>query len=518
MEMGRDHERAKRRLVGTLGAVVSVVLLVFNTAERRSESDLSKLRTPRRYWEDLSVAISRYVGEAPALETPPAIDSPEGVDLTHSYERFVARTAREGGLKAWQFWRTIPIKPFLERARLELRGSDDPGRAAVLTLGFRALGGVSPFLPLWIGGLFCLPVLFWTSWELTEAGYPWSAISVPILFASSPFAVEMLSLPYSAVGFYLLGLLVLVPFSTYCVLGKPGTTGVLLRALLAGSLWALSILCRSGALLLLPGYLVAAMVWAWRSRGASAQRLFVGRWGVPLMAIGCLLGPYAVVRQARHHEAWLGVWEGLGDFDRSKGHSFLDSAARKAAADAGATVPENLNWTPESEAVFRRLVIRDILSDPAWYLKILARRAFATLLQTKLWPYGPRDGFSVAPSESPAEGATDIYYRLVTPADFLGFGSYELELPAVLLLFPFVALVGLFAGRPLRPRLRSIDGGLGVLSCLVVSGLALPVLVTTASGPETQSFVLVYFLSAGLLLDLALRGVKRVSLEASRES
>jgi hypothetical protein len=498
--------RGRDRLLGGLAALVSCGLLVFNTASRRSESDLSKLRTPRRYWEDLSVAIARYVGDssaAPTRQLP--IDSGEGADLAHSYARFVTRTVREENLKPWQFWRTITIKPFLERDGLELRAFDDPGRAKLLVLGFRVLGGVAPFLPLWIGALLCLPVLMWTCWELSNAGHVVAGAVFAVVFASSPFVVELLSLPYSGVGFYLLAILVLVPLSVFALLGRGATRGLLLRTLAAGALFAICALCRSGTLLLLPGYLLALVLGVWRIHSWTEKPVSAGvrvQTGVTLVAgVSLFLAPYALLRQPRHHEAWLGIWEGLGDFDRTKGHSFLDPAARQAVRGEGLGLPEGLTWTPQSEAILRRLVIHDILSDPGWYATILAKRVFATVFETKLWPYGPRDQMSIAPSESPNEGAADVYYKLATPVDFLGFGTHEVELPVILLVFPSLLLLVLSGCGTWVPSLEPFGGCVRVILCVVLAALVLPVFVTTASGPETQSFALVHFLALGFLLD-----------------
>ena len=111
----------------------------------------------------------------------------------------------------------------------------------------------------------------------------------------------------------------------------------MIRSFLAGALFAICVLCRSGALLTLPGLLVAAAAAA-----ARAARSFGLRIGVLAASAALLVVPYALVRPASHHEAWLGIWEGLGDFDRTKGHTFADSEARKVLAEGGIVIPRNL--------------------------------------------------------------------------------------------------------------------------------------------------------------------------------
>jgi hypothetical protein len=46
---------------------------------------------------------------------------------------------------------------------------DDSGRPLLLSLGFRLLGGVSPYLLFWLALLAAIPVLGWAAWEMHEA-------------------------------------------------------------------------------------------------------------------------------------------------------------------------------------------------------------------------------------------------------------------------------------------------------------------------------------------------------------
>jgi hypothetical protein len=126
--------------------------------------------------------------------------------------------------------------------------------------------------------------------------------------------VEVLSLPYSAVGFYVIGLLVLVPFATYSLAGAVWWKGLIARTLLAGAAFAVCVLPRGGTLLLLPGYLLAL--------GIAAASLETP-WPFPrralafAAAVAVFLAPYALFRLPAHHHVWLALWEGLGDFDRT---------------------------------------------------------------------------------------------------------------------------------------------------------------------------------------------------------
>ena len=157
---------------------------------------------------------------------------------------------------------------------------------------------------------------------------------------------------------------------------------------------------------------------------------------------------------------------------------------------------------PECEAHFRKVVLRDVRQSPLWYLSILGQRLLATVLQTKLWPYGPRDGISVAPGETESEGNMDKYYRMTTTVDFFGFGSSRHEIRVGLLLAPTLLLAALAFFRRdsgLRPALL-------LLLPAAIAALVSPVLITTASAVETEIFALTYFLGAALLLEWALGG------------
>jgi hypothetical protein len=471
------------------------------------DAELSALPTPRRYWEDLTVAATRFLDSDGQAERV-SINSAEGAELRLGFQRSLARAAAADGLADWEFWRTVAVRPALKGRLLLPRDSDDPGRAALLTAGFRLLGGVGPFLPLWIGALAAVPLLPWAAWELARAGRPWAGALFTLLLACSPFVVETLSLPYSAVGFYVIGLLVLVPLATYSLAGAVRWKGLIARTLLAGAAFAVCVLARGGTLLLLPGYLLAL--------GIAAASLETP-WPFPRRALAfaaaaaLLLAPYALFRQPAHHDVWLALWEGLGDFDRTKGHTWADPAAREALRRAGITLPQRypiFEIASVTEPHFRRLFLADVRSDPGWFAAILARRVWATLAQTKLAPWAPSDGVSIAPRASPNEGAIDAYYSMTTTVEWLGLGPWRFELPLLLLWGPtlLLALVCLAGGRvrALGPASARLRPAFAVLLTVGAGGLCFPVLFTTAGGFETQAFAIVYFLGFALLLDDAL--------------
>ena len=93
------------RALPVLAGLAACGLLYQNTAAWRG-ADLSHLRSPRRYWEDLTVASTSYLSRGQDLQ-PASVGSAEGVDKRHAYERRVPPLLE--GFRPWQFWRTIPI-------------------------------------------------------------------------------------------------------------------------------------------------------------------------------------------------------------------------------------------------------------------------------------------------------------------------------------------------------------------------------------------------------------------------
>jgi hypothetical protein len=502
----------RRLLVLCFGCLASAIL-VFNTATR-PKATLDELRAPRRYWEDVTVGISHHLyRDAEEAATTVSVGSGPASDLRHAYTRHLIRTVEEEGIRPWQFWRTVRIKPYLKRERVVPRDFDDPGRPGLIAAGFRALGGVSPYLGLWLGALFCVPVLAWSAAELGAAGRLAAAAAFPLLLALSCFVVEVLALPYSAVGFYVLGVLVLACLAIYALLGRStSTVGLLARLVAAGALFALCLLCRASTIALLPGFVLAIVLAMRRALAARGGTLLSWKGaGLALAGIAVFLLPYVAVRQPRHHAIWGDVWEGLGDFDRTKGHAWFDPALRRLLRSEGMRLHRNVGveWeSPESESILKHIVLREIAEDPLWYAEILVKRLGSTLSLSKLWPYGPSDGRTMTQALTENEGLMDSYYAMTTTVDFFGLGSWRREVRLGLLLAPSVLLATLwlagFRPGPLFGHREALGRCVATLACVACGCLVLPVGITTASALETEAFAIVYFLGLALLLDQGL--------------
>jgi hypothetical protein len=502
--------RAARYAGAALAALLASALLGLNSPAANPHAALFALAPAGyKFWEDLAIAVAHQVnherpGEPWTVRYEDALAASVG-----DVQEVVVREAAAQDIRPWQFWRTLPTQLFPRESTIVIRSLDDRGRAVLLGQGFRSLGGVAPYLLVWLGALASLPVLCWTAWEFFEARRPIAGTTFLLLLGASPFFAQVLALAYSSAGFYLLGLLLLVPLLTYAVSGTGRSpAGFFLRVLAAGCLFAAYAICRSAVVLLLPGFLFALALAARRvfaTNPTAARRV----WLVPCaLASVLLLLPYAAIRQPQRHEVWLSLWEGLGDFDRTKGHAWSDAAAKKALLRAGGG--ERLR-TPQNEEVFRRMTLHDIQGDPLWYLEILAERLFATVTQRKLWPWGPTAGISVEPASRPGEGATDAYYALTTPADWFGVGAWRAEAPVFVILLPTGLL--LLGGIGLRLRGHSSRGAgrlpetLLVLAGVAGAGLLAPVVTTTAAAVEAQAFVLVYLLGAGFFAEEMLRAL-----------
>jgi hypothetical protein len=461
---------------------------------------LLHMGTSRRYWEDLSIAAVNFqLGHRSS-------DKREwdwlGERVLRRLKVILPRNARRCGLRSWEFWRTVPLRPLRNVEPLRGRDSDDPGRSWLSTVGFRVLGGVAPYFPVWVALLFALPLFVWLLLDCTLAGRQGIGIVTLLLFASSTYAAELLTLPYSAAGFYLVGLLLVVVLGFYAYLATPTRTGLLLRWLLGGLLFAICALCRGSVRAYLPVLGIITFVGAYRATEPPTRRRTRAVM-LAFVALTLLVGPYFLVRPPQRHEVWVGIWEGLGDFDREKGHAWYDPAARAAIRREGYTIPEPIGPYSLSawDAAFRRMVLRDIADDPLWFLSILARRVPTTVLQLKLWPRASIDGVPFARSTHPAEGVTDVYYNFVHTADVFGCGPWTWELPLAFLWAGPVALVGLVALQRWRQPKYSL-APLGLLATIAAAGGTLPILVSTASGPETQAFLVVYIVAAGMVVDI----------------
>jgi hypothetical protein len=254
--------------------------------------------------------------------------------------------------------------------------------------------------------------------------------------------------------------------------------------------------------------------------GMGAMRIGASRWrraGPAIGALALLIGPTmllgahikaSVARAADRfggdaapagHDIWITYWQGLGDFDRTHGHVFLDQAGLSALREHGG----NERVSERSEAIMRGLVLESIRSEPGWFAGVLLRRAFATLSFQKLWPMAKGEVPGFSPSTAPNEGVTDSYWAMTDQADVFRLGSSRIEAPAIL--FPLaLAAFFLVSGRRLW-RDPDDPGGkmVGVVALLALAALPGPVATTTAGAFEPQSFVLVAFAAMAGLAQIA---------------
>ena len=474
-------------------ALAGPALLAGHTLAHSADLDLAGLDAWRRLWSDLALATAAWV-DATHGPAPQRVVA-RGDEAEARARRLILERIERDGLRPTRPLATLRDRPFVrERIAPEPKPYDDRGRAVLLALAFRLRGGIAPFLILWLGWLAAGPVLAWTAVELCAAGRARTAAVFTLLIGLSPFVAETLALPRNAVGFYVVGLLVVIPLAVYARLHPaPTLVGLGVRAAAATLALALCVFCRSSVGLLLPGLVLAFWLGSRRVVRSPWRRWAATAAAATLFAFPCL-----VVRQMGHHDVWQAVWEGLGDFDRTKGHAWSDPAAEEAARRAGAPAM----WTPESEAVLRAQVIGDVVGDPPWFAGILLRRLAATVTLWKLWPWGPLGGASIRPSTSPNEGFMDKYWRYTTPIDYLGFGPLQVEVPVPFLIAPAVALVAMAGRGRFRSRARDI---LATLACPASAALTAPVLISTAAGQEVQAFGLSYLLAAAFLVDLASR-------------
>src|SRR5207245_4710114 len=135
--------------------------------------------------------------------------------------------------------------------------------------------------------------------ELAGAGHALAGVVFAVACACSPFFVESMALPYSAFGFYLVGLLGISAFAVFAIMRLTDARGFLLRALALGPLLAVCALCRDGILLAFPGLLLAMVLGARRIVAAPAA-VSGPRWrrGLGLVLLGFAAAglPYALAR------------------------------------------------------------------------------------------------------------------------------------------------------------------------------------------------------------------------------
>jgi hypothetical protein len=427
-----------------------------------------------------------------------------------------------GKTEPMAFWRTVPAAALSEDNRwLVTSRLDDNGRALVLGLAFRALGGAAPYLIFWLGVLAALPLVAWITMELAATRQVATAVVFAFALGVSAFVVDLLTLGYSATGFHLLGAVAVIPLAVYGVHARPTVPGLLARAAVTGAVFAVCALCRGTVPTMAPGFALAIGLATARVAAPGLTR--ARRFGVGALALVLVAAPHVALhrwsqtlvdatREAynretrpRHHDAAFHIWRGLGDFDRTKGHVFTDKAVEEAVMRVDPQGQPNR----ESEVRLRGQLLDDVRADPLWLAGILAKRVAVTVCLYKLWPWGPAQGISFRPATSVNEGFIDTYYTLTRQADWFAVGGSTVEMPAVLLMVPMAVLAALACVPASRMRGPSWDRrragarrALAVLACPALAVLPTPVAITTATALETECFVLVHFLALAALVQL----------------
>ncbi len=460
---------------------------------------ISALPSPRRFWDDLTLGIGRYVdatSPGPAREDATSDLAP----LIGVYRSLVEEKVRTFEIEPHQFWRKVNDQKFRTlRAPFSQPRFEDSGRSRLLSLCFRVMGGVAPYLLLWLGALAFVPILGWLIFELVSAGLTAAALVFSALVVLSPFFVECLTLPHSAIAFYLGSVVAVGAFAVAVFIPpqgrRPAWISLAPRAIVLSLILVVAVWCRSSSILIVPAaFLVAVLGFA---RGGLMRSRAMA------LAAALILLPTFVLRPHQTHSIWAGLWEGLGDFGTDRGYSWYDADANRFLASRGLRgFADPKDVTAEHEAAFREAFLAELSASPVWFARILAQRLLATVALTKLSPWGPRDGES--------RSAPLFNYKFSTPIDWFGWKEWTWEVPVSTLFIPTLVLLGW--GILARNRF----GGAGaVLTAVGLATLPVPILISSASGLETEAFGLVYFLGAAFLVqglaDFLLRRPSRLA-------
>jgi hypothetical protein len=462
-----------------LVASLTIAVLIYNTRCERGDT-LARLEYSQwvdgsvystaswRFWDDMCVAINRYLDWSYGPRGRPGNFDEDAA----AFKDLIVWKAGEAGIRPFEFWRVIRPEPFLRvRHRTWIPPLEDPGRPILLAAAFALRRGIAPYLMIWIGTLASIPAFLWVLWEARASSVLLAGSVFVALCVSSPFVVESLSLAHSAVAFYLIAALLLVALGLYAFVGRDGSArGFAVRAVAASVGFALCCLCRAGTLLMAPAFGVALLV--------------------------ALVGPYLLVRPPQHHNFWISYWEGLADYGADRGYSWQDRDLKRWLVARGRKPFEHpRDVSPEDDAYMGQVVRQDIRADPGWYAVVLGRRFVDTVSLAKLAPYGPRDGYSIEPPP--------LHFKYTTPADWLGFGGTKVEVRTSFLWSGSLILLLWWVHAALRSKAelkRRLEDRLALILSLAAATLALPVLMTTAAGMETETFVVVHILSFSVLV------------------
>jgi len=278
--------------------------------------------------------------------------------------------------------------------------------------------GVAPYLLIWIGTIAGVPALLWVLGEARAA-----RVFVTGALFVAPFVVECLSLPHSAVGFYLIAAFVLVALGLYAFLGSdPSVRGFILRAVAASLVFAVCCICRASTLALAPGFGVALFAALRRVAPRASRGGWIRQCLLAGLVTAAFVTPYFALRPAQEHTLWSGVWQGLGDYGTDRGCSWHDRDLKRWLVANGRKPFEHPRYVNlDDEAFVREAVLRDIRSNPLWLASIFGRRFVDTVSLAKLAPYGPLDRSSILPPP--------LHYKYTTPVDWFGFGRRKVEVP-----------------------------------------------------------------------------------------
>ncbi len=389
-------------LFGIVG-VIAVSVLAYNTRILR-DKNLTNLEYAEwvdgqvysmaswRFWDDAYVAVSRYLDWKYGTKRRPG--NPDE-DVAAVKDVLVSKTG-EAGIRPYEFWRTIRDAPFLRVQRQTwIPPLEDPGRPILIAAGFTLLGGVSPYLLIWIGTLASIPALLWILGEARASHVPLAGSLFVALCVSSPFVVESLSLPHSPVAFYLIAAFILIAFGLYAFLGERGSLrGLLVRASAASLGFAVCCTCRAGALVMAPAFGLAVLFAAGRVCPRRFRGGLVRQCLLAALLTGVFVVPYLVLRPPQHHNFWISYWEGLGDYGTDRGYSWYDRDLKRWLAARGRTPFEHPRYVSHDDDVYvGQAVRRDILAHPAWFAAVLGRRFVDTVSLAKLGPHGAWDGW-----------------------------------------------------------------------------------------------------------------------------
>jgi hypothetical protein len=488
-------------------AVVTTAALIHNT--QRHVARLTVLEHARwvdgarysmaswRFWDDMYVGISRYLDW---MEGPKS-GSGDPDQVIAAFQKILREKNGRAGIQPTQFWRTIDAALFLQvREQTFIPPLEDPGRPLLLAASFYLMKGIAPYLLIWLGTIAGVPALLWVLWEARAARVFIAGALFVALCVSSPFVVQSLSLPHSAVGFYLIAAFVLVALGLYAFLGSdPSVRGFILRAVAASLVFALCCICRASTLALAPGFAVALFAALRRVAPGAARGGWIRQCVLAGLVTAAFVTPYFAMRPAQEHTFWLGgVWQGLGDYGTDRGYSWHDRDLKRWLRANGRKPFEHPRYVNlDDEAFVREAVLRDIRSNPLWLASIFGRRFVDTVSLAKLAPYGPLDGSSILPPP--------LHYKYTTPVDWFGFGRRKVEVPTPLLWGGTLILLFVWAVAAWRSSAESkqrLEALLSPVLAVAAATLPLPVLLTTAAGMETQVFAVTHFLALALLVQL----------------